>query len=135
VEEIFGGVTMSTVGGLRATAEIIGGTPVEVDCLVDPSTGGVPRANPFTVTASIPTGGSVEFGPAPMDCTRVFIQLATGLVGACNILWLNDVGVTVVSSSIAAGSDPFLSLIPAGGHHLAIEQASGAAHSAIVTWS
>ena len=135
VEPITGGCTMPTVGGIRATAEIIGTTPVEVDCLIDPSTGGVPSANPFTVASVIVNAGQAEFGPAPMDCTAVFIQLADNLVGASNVVWADNAGAAVVTTGIPAGSSPFISMIPAGGRHLVIQNGGGAPETAIVTWS
>ncbi len=136
VVPIIGGITVPTIGGMRVTAEMMNGTTsVEIDAIVDPSTGGVPRANPFSVSTAISHTARVEFGPAPMDCTRLAIQLPDAMVGACNILWLDSTGAAVVTTGIAAGSDPFISLIPAGGFHLAIEQTSGASARPIVTWS
>ncbi|MAH44851.1 hypothetical protein CMI37_03430 [Candidatus Pacearchaeota archaeon] len=136
VVPITGGITMPTIGGMRMTAELTAASAaVEIEALVDPSTGGVPASNPFTVTSSIPNNASVEFGPAPMDCTRLQIQIPTAMIGACEIIWLDSAGAAVTTTGVAAGSDPFISLIPAGGYHLSIAQNSGAAAQPIITWS
>jgi len=57
------------------------------------------------------------------------------MIGASQIIWLDSAGAAVTTTGVAAGSEPFISLIPAGGYHLSIAQNSGAAAQPIVTWS
>lgn len=133
---ITGGVTMPTVGGMRVTAELTSASVAcEVDAFVDPSTGAIPSANPFSVVAAVGAGAQTEFGPAPMDCTNVQIQLADALIGNSQIIWLDSAGNPQIVSGIAAGSSPFINLIPAGGFHLAISNGTGAPEQALVNWS
>lgn len=136
VVPITGGVTMPTVGGMRVTAELTAASAAcEVDAFVDPSTGSIPSGSPFSVVAAIIGGTSTEFGPAPMDASKCQIQLADALIGSSQIIWLDSAGNPQIVSGIAAGSSPFINLIPAGGFHLAISNGTGAAEQALVNWS
>jgi len=135
---ITGGVTMPTIGGMRVTAELTAGSAAcNIDAMVDPSTGAIPGSNPFSVVAAVPDGGSAEFGPAPMDCTRVSVQMSTNMVGNAAFQWLDSTGAVALSSAVAGGQEgPFFNFIPAGGYHLSITNTSGTGpKNCMVSWS
>ena len=136
VVPIDGGITVPTVGGMRVTAEMSSGTAVIIEALVDPSTGAIPSSNPFSVVSPIAPAGLTEFGPAPMDCTRCQVMLASALVGNCELRWLDAAGAAQVATAILGGQEgPIVELIPAGGFHLAVTNGTGGAENVMVSWS
>lgn len=130
-----GGITMTTVGGVRATAEPLDGQHCIVECLIDPSTGGIPNPRPYTLRANITNGTSREFGPAPMDAGEVTILLDAGLAGNIDISWLDNLG-GVVCTSAFGGAGQILRTFPVpGGLHLRLDNTGPNTAAAIVTWS